>query len=197
MNYRKIWENINGPIPLDELGRSYEIHHIDGNRKNNNIENLMCISIQDHYDIHKNKGEDGAAWIIGQRMRLTNDEIEQNRLSLSNKCKKPIIDNTSGIVYESSKKAAEILNISGGSIVYKIKKGLFSKISKQEYEKLVIKNPVQPEYKKQKGGDSQKKRIKKISTNVVYSSVTEAAKSSGIHPKNMLHYIKRGYFEYI
>lgn len=197
MNYRKIWEKINGPIPIDELGRSYEIHHIDGNRANNNIENLMCVSIQDHYDIHKNKGEDGAAWLIGQKMKLTNEEIEQNRVNLSNKCKKPIIDNTSGIVYESSKKAAEILNISRGLIVYKIKKELFSKISKQEYEKLAIKNPIQPEYEKQKGGDSQKKRIKKVSTNIVYSSVTEAAKSLGLQPKNMSYYIKKGYFEYI
>lgn len=197
MNYRKIWEKINGPIPVDELGRSYEIHHIDGNRSNNSIENLMCISIQDHYDIHKNKGEDAAAWLIGQKMKLTNEEIEQNRLNLSNKCKKPVIDNISGIVYESSKDAAKILNISGGLIVYKIKKGLFSKISKEDYKVLSKKNPTQHEYEKQKGGDSQKRRIKKISTNVVYSSVTEAAKSSGIDPKNMLYYIRRGYFEYI
>jgi hypothetical protein len=31
MKYRKVWEKINGPIPKDDLGRSYEIHHIDGN----------------------------------------------------------------------------------------------------------------------------------------------------------------------
>ena len=197
MNYRKIWEKINGTIPIDELGRSYEIHHIDGNRKNNNIENLICISIQDHYDIHKNKGEDGAAWLIGQKMKLTNEEIEENRLNLSNKCKKPVIDNISSIVYESSKDAAKILNISGALIVYKIKKGLFSKITKKDYKELSKKNPIQPQYEKQKGGDSQKKRIKKVSTNVVYSSVTEAAKSLGLQPKNMSYYIKKGYFEYI
>jgi hypothetical protein len=31
-NYRKIWENYYGLIPIDEKGRSYEIHHIDGNK---------------------------------------------------------------------------------------------------------------------------------------------------------------------
>ena len=29
-NYRKIWVERHGPIPLDENGRTYEIHHIDG-----------------------------------------------------------------------------------------------------------------------------------------------------------------------
>lgn len=40
--YRKIYENHFGPIPKDKDGRSYEIHHIDGNRKNNEISNLKC-----------------------------------------------------------------------------------------------------------------------------------------------------------
>ena len=52
MNYRKLWEDANGPIPTDELGRSYEIHHIDGNRKNNCLSNLMCVSLDEHYEIH-------------------------------------------------------------------------------------------------------------------------------------------------
>jgi hypothetical protein len=52
MNYRKIWITLKGEIPKDEFGRSYEIHHIDGNRKNNSIDNLMCVSIEEHYEIH-------------------------------------------------------------------------------------------------------------------------------------------------
>jgi hypothetical protein len=54
MNYRKIWENHNGKIPVDERGVTYDIHHLDGNRKNNNISNLVCVSIDDHYKIHLN-----------------------------------------------------------------------------------------------------------------------------------------------
>jgi len=27
-NYRKIYEDHNGPIPVDEDGRTYEIHHL-------------------------------------------------------------------------------------------------------------------------------------------------------------------------
>jgi hypothetical protein len=56
-NYRWIWECANGPIPKDENGVSYQIHHIDGNRNNNELSNLMCVSIDEHIEIHKKQGE--------------------------------------------------------------------------------------------------------------------------------------------
>ena len=52
MNYRKIWVTHYGKIPKDEQGRTFDIHHIDGNRKNNDINNLICVSMEDHYKIH-------------------------------------------------------------------------------------------------------------------------------------------------
>jgi hypothetical protein len=55
INYRKIYEKIKGPIP-----KGYEIHHIDGNHNNNDIDNLKCVSIQEHYEIHKKQGDWGA-----------------------------------------------------------------------------------------------------------------------------------------
>lgn len=58
MNYRKLWEQHHGPIPKDEYGRTYDIHHIDGNRKNNSLDNLVCLSIEDHYKIHLKKFEE-------------------------------------------------------------------------------------------------------------------------------------------
>lgn len=51
-NYRKIYEQHYGPIPKDSDGRTYEIHHIDGDHSNNDPSNLKCVSIQEHYDIH-------------------------------------------------------------------------------------------------------------------------------------------------
>lgn len=70
MNYRKIWESVNGLIPRDEFGFSYEIHHIDGNRKNNSIDNLLCISIRDHLQIHLDQEDWGAAALISRRLSL-------------------------------------------------------------------------------------------------------------------------------
>lgn len=83
MQYRKIWENAFGPIPKDENGRPYEIHHIDGDRTNNSLSNLQCLSIKDHYEIHKKQGDWAAAWIIKQRLKLNLEELESLRKEYS------------------------------------------------------------------------------------------------------------------
>ena len=45
--YRKEWIKHYGPIPRDHKGRSYHIHHIDRDRSNNHISNLVVLSILD------------------------------------------------------------------------------------------------------------------------------------------------------
>jgi len=52
----KIYEDHYGSLPKDEKGRKYEIHHIDGNRENNDPSNLKAVSITEHYDIHYSDG---------------------------------------------------------------------------------------------------------------------------------------------
>jgi hypothetical protein len=73
--YRKIYENHNGPIPKEPNGRSYEIHHLDGNHNNNNPANLKLVTIQEHYDIHYAQGDFGACVLIGKKMMLTPEEL--------------------------------------------------------------------------------------------------------------------------
>jgi len=73
--HRKIWTDAFGPIPVDEMGRSYEIHHIDGNNKNNNINNLKCVTIQEHFKIHESQGDYEACLRIARRMKLSVQEI--------------------------------------------------------------------------------------------------------------------------
>ena len=63
-NYRKIYENIYGEIPKDASGRTYEIHHIDGNHNNNDPSNLVALSINDHYNIHYEQKDWGACQSI-------------------------------------------------------------------------------------------------------------------------------------
>lgn len=74
MNYRKIWEDVNGPIPVDEMGRPYEIHHKDGDRSNDHISNLMCVSIEDHYKIHESQGNYAACLIMAERMSISYED---------------------------------------------------------------------------------------------------------------------------
>ena len=83
-HYKKLWKKHFGEIPTDENGRCYEIHHIDGTRKNNNINNLMCISIQEHYNIHYQQRDFAAAFRIAQRMSL-DPKIKSELMSKSNK----------------------------------------------------------------------------------------------------------------
>lgn len=78
MNYRKIWEQAYGPIPKDGDGRTYDIHHIDGNRKNNSIDNLICLTIEDHYKIHlkqfeENKSEKEFRSLVFLSKRINKD----------------------------------------------------------------------------------------------------------------------------
>ena len=76
-NYRKIWSGVNGAIPKDQDNRSFEIHHIDGNRTNNALGNLICISIQEHYYIHLSQDDYYACYLIGLRMNLSKGEISK------------------------------------------------------------------------------------------------------------------------
>lgn len=75
--YRKIYEQHHGPIPVDEDGRTYEIHHIDGNHANNEVDNLMACPIREHYDIHYKQGNYAAAQKIAIKMKLSHEMISE------------------------------------------------------------------------------------------------------------------------
>jgi len=46
--HRIVWEAAFGPVP-----RGYEVHHNDGDRLNNNLDNLRCMPHRDHVRLHK------------------------------------------------------------------------------------------------------------------------------------------------
>ena len=70
-HYRKIYANHKGPIPTDRDGRSYDIHHIDGNHDNNHPDNLMAVSLMEHYELHKAQGDWAACLLFSERLKLT------------------------------------------------------------------------------------------------------------------------------
>lgn len=74
-NYRKIYQEHFGPIPKDQDGRTYDIHHKDGDHSNNSPENLEVLSIKEHYAVHYSQGDWMACWRMKQRMDLTPEEI--------------------------------------------------------------------------------------------------------------------------
>lgn len=75
-NYRKIYENHHGPIPIDSDGKSYDIHHKNFDRTNNVPDNLIALSINDHYDLHYSLGHYNACRLISkQRMNKSAEEL--------------------------------------------------------------------------------------------------------------------------
>lgn len=80
--HRKIWIQVNGPIPVDAQGRTFEIHHINGDHFDNRLENLQCLSIMDHYKVHLLQADFQAAAAIAQRMGIeVETQANLNRLS--------------------------------------------------------------------------------------------------------------------
>jgi len=82
---RKTWIKYNGAIPIDANNRPFEVHHIDGNHSNNDIDNLSCIPIQEHYNIHYGQRDYGACVLITKRLQLPVTYISD----IQRGCKRP------------------------------------------------------------------------------------------------------------
>ena len=110
-NYRAIYKNHFGEIPKDTNGKSYQIHHIDGDHSNNSLENLKCVTIDEHYNIHYSQGDYGACYYIARSIRLTTEEISEiGRISAQKKVANgthPFLD---PIVREKAAIAAKVVN---------------------------------------------------------------------------------------
>lgn len=52
-NYRKIYENYHDV----KIPRGMHIHHIDGNRENNNPLNLQMVTPEEHWNLHLTQGD--------------------------------------------------------------------------------------------------------------------------------------------
>ena len=68
-NYRKIWSDANGPIPVDKNGKTFDIHHVDGNSHNCDLSNLIAVSRAHHIQIHYWQGDHGAVALLEGRVR--------------------------------------------------------------------------------------------------------------------------------
>ncbi len=75
--HRKIYEQNFGSIPSDQNGRTYDVHHIDGNHFNNDPTNLVAVSIEEHYNIHFLQGDWAACQAIAIRMTTPPNTISE------------------------------------------------------------------------------------------------------------------------
>jgi hypothetical protein len=117
MHYRKIWEKYNKACLLPGI----EIHHIDGNRNNNSSDNLIPVTIQEHYNIHMQQGDILAASFIAERAVVDLDTY----LDLKRQAGKKCYDNKTGFHKLTSEEKAEN-GRKGGHTTVKNKSGIFS-----------------------------------------------------------------------
>ena len=74
---RKLWIKHHGPISQDEFGLPFEIHHTDGNPFNNVIENLVCLSVHEHYEIHFWQNDWAACGLILGKLQASPQDIKE------------------------------------------------------------------------------------------------------------------------
>jgi hypothetical protein len=168
MNYRQIWKNHYGKIPKDENGISYQIHHIDGNRFNNNIENLMCVSIKEHYEIHLKQGDFAAAHVIKTKMENYEQSLgwnhkEETKQKISKSLKGKYIRNEESIKRQIESK------IKNGTI--KLKEETKNKISESLKGKKRL--PMSEECKKKIGNSNKGKKRDNGRTGAKHSEETK------------------------
>ena len=72
-----VWERAHGPKP-----QGCEIHHIDGNGKNNALENLVCLTKSEHKTLHAKLKREGRDVIDS-----TDPAIIKSRAMSLKKCK--------------------------------------------------------------------------------------------------------------
>lgn len=76
-NHRYLYQKWHGTIPKDEFGRTYDIHHKDGNHDNNSPDNLIAIPIQEHYNIHYQNQDYSACVLIASRIKMSVEAISR------------------------------------------------------------------------------------------------------------------------
>ena len=167
-NYRKIYIHHNGSIPLDEDGRTYEIHHVDGNHDNNDPVNLIAISIKEHYNIHHSQEDWAACMRIATRMNHTVSQISE--LS-SNEQKKRLKNGTHHFTNdnhkENTRKRVKLLYKDGNhpfqrqEVAEKIKTiASETQIKRYESGEHQFLKPEIKELAKKRASESNEKRIK-------------------------------------
>lgn len=187
--YRRIYKEHYGLIPKDDMGRSYEIHHIDGNRKNNHPSNLTAVSIKEHFDIHYLQEDWGACNLIARNLELTDEQ--RSNLSRKNSIKR-VKDGTHNFLSNSPTRKAQL-----NSVYKKINEGTFHFLDRnwaKEKELKKVENGTHPFLKKEDGSsvgqNTNISRVKSGTHNFLGPEVNRKRFEDGTH--SILKMLKNG-----
>jgi len=173
-NYHKIYKNHHGPIPKEPNGRSYEIHHIDGNHSNNDPDNLVALTLQEHYNIHESQGDIGACFLMAkQRKMLLPEELS----ALSKKVQKKRVEEGSHNFLDK--------RVARDRVMKRIQDKTHPFITREDGTSLAQDRVTDGTHNFLGGSISRainKKRIKDKSHNLLGSGMVEYQKRNGTHP---------------
>lgn len=105
--HRTIWENHWG----QKIPAGHHIHHIDGNKLNNDISNLLCVSILEHAMIHYLQGDVQAYNILALQIRRPSKKLtldERKKISESKKGSTPWNKGLTNTCQKGSAKSEEM-----------------------------------------------------------------------------------------
>lgn len=162
--YRRIYKKHYGFIPKDENNRSYDIHHIDGNKKNNDINNLVALSIQEHYDIHLKQNDWGACLALAKRMKIDSKYIAE----LSSKTNKGKIRS------EETKQKISLKN-----------KGRIQSLEEKQYRSQIMTGKPRNRKGNEKPHPSKWKPVYCNELNLTFNSKEEASKQLNINSRSI------------
>ena len=117
--HRKIYEQYYG-IKIPE---GMEIHHIDGNHYNNDINNLKLVTGQEHYDIHYSQGDWAACLLLSGRHSISPNERSKLASLAATKANK---EGKCGFVLGHASAAGKIGGKKGGQYAKENRTGIFS-----------------------------------------------------------------------
>ena len=106
-----------------------EIHHIDGNHQNNNIENLLAVTPDEHYEIHYKQGDYAAALLITGRASV-DSKIKSELASLA--ATKGNAEGKCGFVLGHASEAGKLGGKKGGAYAKKNRTGIFALTLEQD-----------------------------------------------------------------
>lgn len=86
MSYRKIYQEYHKCSLLPGV----DVHHIDGNKNNNDIKNLQAVTLEEHYSIHLAQGDYGAAQAV--LLRIENPELRSRLAELASLHQKELLE---------------------------------------------------------------------------------------------------------
>lgn len=126
INWKRVWEHVKVMCEfmwITEIPKWFVVHHIDENKHNNNIDNLLLVSFKEHNTIHKHNVWN--KWLnvnTNLKWRKTIDKIQESR----NKYYLPILKE----YYDLKMSWVSIINI--GKKFNKSRATIYSWIKKYE-----------------------------------------------------------------